>query len=190
MKNAFLLCCVLAGAILAVHPVCAQSGGGGGQTSGDADSGDGNYPGIPGFWEVETAQGRFVAQIDEITSVSQHQYLIDGGVRVYECTVDTRGSVVARFYYIEPVTDSSSITTGSATVERLRSIANKVGEKTGAGNVDTIVTKNYPTTTHAKTSEYRVKNKATIGQIYDHVHRVWAREKGRGKENKLRITDS
>ena len=55
------------------------------------------------------------------------------------------------------------------------------------GNVDSIVTKHYPDTTHAKTSEYRMSTKATISQIYDHVHRVWAEERGRGKQNKLII---
>ena len=146
-------------------------------------------PGLQGFWEVETSQGRFVARIDQITSVSQHEYLIDGMVKVYECTVDTDGSVVARFYFLEPVTDNSSVTTGSATIDRLKSVANKVTTKVGIGDVDTVVTKHYPDTTHAKTVEYRMKNKETISQIYDHCHKVWAQERGRGKGNKLKITD-
>jgi hypothetical protein len=32
-----------------------------------------------------------------------------------------------------------------------------------------------------------MKNKATIGQIYDHVRKVWAEEKGRGGQNQLII---
>lgn len=148
---------------------------------------DGVQPGINGFWEVVTAGGRFVARLDQITSVSEQEYLIDGAVRVFECTVDTDGGQTARFYYIEPVTEGSSITTGSATVERLKSLANQVTTKAGAGDLDTIVTKHYPDTTHAKTSEYRVKNKATISQIYDHVRKVWAEERGKGGENQLVI---
>ncbi|MEM9283922.1 MAG: hypothetical protein AAGA96_19040 [Verrucomicrobiota bacterium] len=150
---------------------------------------DGAQQGIAGFWEVITADGRFVARLDQIASVSEHQYLIDGGVRVYECTVDTDGGQTARFYYLEPVTDSSSVSTGSATISRLRDIANQATNKAGMGDVDTIVTKNYPTTTHAKTSEYRVKNKATIGQIYEHARRVWAEERGRGNRNRLVIVN-
>ena len=148
---------------------------------------DGNYAGIAGFWEVVTSDGRFVARLDQIASVSQHQYLIDGGIRVYEVTVDTDGVQTARFYYIESVNESSSVTTGSATFNRIKDLANQASEKAGMGNLDSIVTKHYPDTTHAKTSEYRMSNKATIDQIYNHVHRVWAVEKGRGKQNRLVI---
>ena len=162
------------------------TGTGTGGNTGNSST-DGNQAGINGFWEVVTSGGRFVARLDRITSVSEQQYLIDGAVRVFECTVDTDGGQTARFYYLEPITDSSSITTGSATVERLKNLANQVSNKAGAGDIDAIVTKHYPDTTHAKTSEYRVKNRATISQIYDHVRRVWAEERGQGKENMLVI---
>lgn len=148
---------------------------------------DGTQPGINGFWEVILAGGRFVARLDQISSVSEQEYLIDGAVRVFECTVDTDGGQTARFYYLEPVTDSASVTTGSATIDRLKGLANQVTNKVGMGDVDTIVTKHYPDTTHAKTSEYRVKNRATISQIYDHVRKVWAEERGKGGENQLII---
>lgn len=148
---------------------------------------DGLQPGIAGFWEVITSSGRFVARLDQIASVSQHEYVLDGAVKVYECTVDTDGGQTARFYFIEPVTDNSSVTSGSATISRLRDVANRVSEKVGTGDIDELVTKHYPDTTHAKTSEYRMKNKQTIGQIYDHVRRVWAEERGRGGQNQLII---
>ncbi|MEM6279589.1 MAG: hypothetical protein AAF733_08930 [Verrucomicrobiota bacterium] len=149
--------------------------------------GDGLEQGIKGFWEVVTSNGRFMARLDQIASVSQHEYFIDGAVRVYEVTVETDGGQTGRFYYLESPNEGSSITTGSATIERLKSVANRVSEKAGTGDIETIVTKHYPDTTHAKTSEYRVQNKQTIGQIYDHLRRVWAQEKGRGDENRLVI---
>lgn len=148
---------------------------------------DGTQSGIKGFWEVITSDGRFVARLDQISSVSEHQYVIDNAVRVYECTVDTDGGQTARFYFIEPVTASSSLSSGSATMNRIKGIANKASDRLGTGDVDALVTKHYPDTTHAKTSEYRMKNKQTITQIYNHVHRVWARERGRGEENTLVI---
>ena len=148
---------------------------------------DGEQPGINGFWEVVTSGGRFVSRLDQISSVSQHEYLIDGAVRVFECTVDTDGGQTARFYYIEPITESSTVTSGSATLNRIKDLANQATTKVGVGDVDTVVTKHYPDTTHAKTSEYRMKNKATIGPIYDHVRRVWAEERGKGGQNQLII---
>lgn len=154
---------------------------------GAQDVPDGVQPGIQGFWEVVTASGRFAARLDQISSISQHEYLIDGAVRVFECTVDTDGGQTARFYFLEPITDSATITTGSATINRLKDLANQATTKAGVGDIDAIVTKHYPDTTHAKTSEYRVQNKATINQIYNHVRRVWAEERGRGGENQLII---
>jgi len=145
--------------------------------------------GIKGFWECVTSGGKFVARLDQITSLSEHTYLIDGGVRVYECTVGTDGGLIARFYYLEPVTNNSPLTTGKATLDRLKGLANQGTTRTGQGDVDTIVTKHYPDTTHAKTVEYRLKYKDTISRIYNHAHRVWAEERGRGQKNKLTVVD-
>lgn len=152
-----------------------------------AQDDDGFQAGIKGFWECVTAEGRFVVRLDQIASVSEHEYVIDNVVRVYECTVDTNGNQTGRFYYIEPVTESSSVTSGSPTISRLKNLANQASDKVGTGDLDVLVTKHYPDTTHAKTSEYRVKNRQTISQIYNHVRRVWAEERGRGDENRLVI---
>lgn len=148
---------------------------------------DGLQPGINGFWEVITSSGRFMVRLDQIASVSQHEYVIDNAVRVFELTVDTDGGQTARFYFIEPITAGSKLQTGTSTINRITGLADKVSEKLGTGDLDALVTKHYPDTTHAKTSEYRMKNKETIGQIYDHLHRVWAEEKGRGGQNLLII---
>lgn len=161
-----------------------------GTTGTNPQSGGGGVSaGIAGFWEIECPGGRFVIQLNQISSVSQHEYVIDGAFRVNECTVDTSGSVTARFYFIEPTGASSSAVSGSATYERLKSVANRASNKAGMGDAEHIVSKNYPTTTHAKTSEYRFKSKDTIGKIYNHVHKVWALEKGRGKANKITIRE-
>ncbi len=177
MKNPFFVAAVLSVSFLS-HSVQSQD-------TPVAD--DGPQQGIAGFWEVVTANGRFIARLDKIASASQHEYFIDGAVRVYEVTVETDGGQTGRFYYLESAAEGSSIASGSATIERLRDVANKVSDKAGTGNIDTIVTKHYPETTHAKTSEYRVQSKATVDQIYDHIRRVWAEEKGRGEENRLVI---
>lgn len=161
------------------NPNQAQPNNGGGGGGGEED-------GIKGYWEIELPTGRFIARLDQITSVSEHVYLIDGGVRVYECTVDTDGSVTARFYFLEPVTDGSPLSLGKNTIDRLREVA---GEAAGRAGVDTErdVTKHYPDTTHAKTSEYRLTVKENVSRIYNHVHKVWAEEKGRGQKNKMTI---
>ncbi len=134
-------------------------------------------------------KNRFTAKLDQITSVSQHDYVIDGAVKVYECTIDTRGNMTARFYFIEPVTDGSSSGVPSSISGQISKFTNARSKEATGMQADVIVTKNYPTTTHAKTAEYRVKNKTSITMIYDHAHRVWAQERGRGAANKLTISE-
>ncbi|MDF1657694.1 MAG: hypothetical protein P1U58_08775 [Verrucomicrobiales bacterium] len=176
MKSPFFAVLILTG-IFTIAPAFSQTA---------ADE-DGLQQGNIGFWEVVTSNGRFIARLDKIASASQHEYFIDGAVKVYEVTVETDGGQTGRFYYIESAAESSSLSTGSATLNRLKDVANKVSDKAGTGDIETIVTKHYPDTTHAKTSEYRVKTKAAIDQIYEHIRRVWAEEKGRGDGNRLVI---
>ncbi len=148
---------------------------------------DGEAEGIAGFWEVETSSGRFVARLDRISSVSEHTYVIDGSVQVTECTVDTVGSVTARFYYIEPYNPETGIAAVSNATNRVREVAGRLQGRSELDAGATLVTKHYPDTTHARTSEYRLRSKASIRQIYDHVMKVWAMEKGRGDANRLVI---
>ncbi len=195
MRSVSVFACVVClGLGLLDRPdVFAQSQGSGSENESSESEG------TAGFWEIEVAsmttdtegitKNRFTARLDHISSVSQHDYVIDGTVKVYECTVDTTGGMTARFYYIEPVTAGSSVSAGSAAYNQLRNVANKVTKKTSGMDMDVIVTKNYPTTTHAKTAEYRLKYKDTISKIYEHAHRVWAEERGRGKGNKLTIRE-
>ena len=164
------------------NPTAPAQGQNQNQNTGGASEEDG----IKGYWEVSLPTGRFIARLDQITSVSEHTYLIDGGVRVHECTVDTDGSVTARFYFLEPVTDGSPMSLGKNTIDRLREAAGQAGARAGI-DTERDVTKHYPDTTHAKTSEYRLTVKENISRIYNHVHKVWAQERGRGQKNKLTI---
>ncbi len=157
----------------------AQDNGGGG---------NGEEAGLRGFWEIELAGGKFLARLNTITSISQHQYIVDGAARVFEVTVDTSGSQTARFYYIEAVGEGSPLSIGKNAIDRIKSVAEGVTSRAGADEVWTQVVKNYPTTTHARTAEFRVDSKEVLDIIYKHVHRFWAEEKGNGKSNKLRIT--
>lgn len=145
--------------------------------------------GTPGFWEIDTPGGKFFSRIDHISSVSQHEYVIDGTVKVYECTISVTGGLIGRFYYIEPVGAGNSTISSSNTFNRAKDIANRVTNKGGMGDAEHIVTKHYPDTTHAKTSEYRFKYKDTIGRIYQHAHNAIVRDRGRGKENKITIRE-
>jgi len=182
-----LACLVPAGTLLAQATGGNKTGTGTG-TGGAGNAGaTGEEDGIKGFWEVELQGGRFMARLDTISSVSQHQYIVDGAARVYEVTIDTNGSQTARFYYIEPVGENSPLSIGKNAIDRLKSVAEGATSRTGMDEVWTQVIKNYPATTHARTAEYRIQSKGILDTIYGHVRKVWAQERGRGKSNKLRI---
>ena len=55
-------------------------------------------------WECSLPGGEYSVNLGAITSVSKHSYVLDGTLLVTEATVDTTGTALARFYYIEPIT--------------------------------------------------------------------------------------
>jgi len=183
-RLAAIILVLMTGALVFSSQMMAQAPRGGNASGG---SGNGEEAGIKGFWEIELQGGSFLARLDTISSVSQHQYVVDGAAKVFEVTVDTTGSQTARFYYIEVVGEGSPLAIGKNALDRMKSVAEGVTDRSGTGEVWTQVIKHYPTTTHARTAEFRVEAVEILDKIYQHIHRVWAREKGRGKSNKLRI---
>ena len=46
--------------------------------------------------------GLYEVAVHAIVAVTSHEYVVDGIARVTEVNVDTNGSLLARFYYLEP----------------------------------------------------------------------------------------
>jgi len=114
--------------------------------------------------------------IDRIASISQQTYLLDGGVVVHEVNVDTNGQALARFYYLEPPKTASS--TATQIVERGRELVDEAGKRIGT-DVQDMVMKKYPETTHAKCIEYRLKNEKELDALYKSLRETWESGKGR-----------
>ena len=55
-----------------------------------------------GVWRAELPGGTFVVALSQITSVSSHEYVVDNTARVTEVTVGMGGSLIGRFYFLEP----------------------------------------------------------------------------------------
>ena len=109
--------------------------------------------------------GTYEVAVRSIVAVTSHEYLVDGIARVTEVNIDTTGSLLARFYFLEPVAPNSPIGIGQATMDKAQELLKQAAEKTGQ-DVWKKVVKNYPTTTHARTVEYRVVEKADLNKIY------------------------
>ena len=130
------------------------------------------------FWKATLPGGEYMVALNSISSIAKHTYIVDGAARVFEVTVADKSSAIARFYFIEPVTDSSPINAGQVVLDRLKSVTKEASERLGAGDVWDQVIKNYPSSTHAKTVEFRLSVKSNIDSIYSSIARAWERERG------------
>ena len=135
------------------------------------------------FWKATLPGGEYMVALNSISSIAKHTYIVDGAARVFEVSVADRSSAIARFYFIEPVTDSSPINAGQVVLDRLKSVTKEASERLGAGDVWDQVIKNYPSSTHAKTVEFRLSVKSNIDSIYSSIARAW--ERGRGENFKV-----
>jgi hypothetical protein len=110
--------------------------------------------------------GTYVVALRSIVSISTHEYLVDAAARVTEMNIDTMGNSLVRFYYIEPAIPQTPIGTAQAVLQHAQEAAQQLATRTGTEEIWKKVTKNYPTTTHAHTIEYRVDSKEQLQKIF------------------------
>lgn len=126
-----------------------------------------------GFWQAMLAGGEFVVSTDKITSVSRHSYLLDGTLVVDEVTIDTTGQALARFYFITPVgANTTAGGTVDAALEKAKGVVDSAGQR-AATDLENMVIKKYPDTTHAKTIEYRIATKQELTNLFNSAREAW-----------------
>jgi hypothetical protein len=131
-----------------------------------------------GIWHASLAGGEYAVSTDKITSVSRHSYLLDGALVVDEVTVDTVGQALARFYFITPVgAQGTAGGTASAAIERGKGIFDSVGQRAGA-DLENMVIKKYPVTTHAKSIEYRIATQQELTNLFESAKQAWQSGQG------------
>jgi hypothetical protein len=179
MKSRAFLCAAL---LLAVAPCQAQTSQDQNQNqnqqtdSETSSNSNKEEDGPKRFWQAVLPGGHYMVAIDRIASISQQTYVLDGGVVVHEVNVDTDGQALARFYYLEPPKTSSSTT--AQMVDRGRELVDQAGQRSGS-NMQDMVMKKYPETTHAKCIEYRLKNEKELDALYKSLRETWESGKGR-----------
>jgi hypothetical protein len=109
--------------------------------------------------------GIYETAVKNIVAVSTHEYLVDGAARVTEVNIDTTGSILLRIYFIEPAPPSVPSGLGAAAVEKAQQYVQQATDKTGVDAWKKVI-KNYPTTTHARTVEYRVGAKEDLDKVF------------------------
>lgn len=134
------------------------------------------------FWQAELDGGHYMIALDRITSVSRHEYLLNGNIVVDEVTVDSVGQAIARFYFIRPLSETMTGSHAGATAATIVGRAQEVAERATAlagTNAQEMVVKNYPDTTHARTIEYRIPSAQQLTALYQSLRTAWETGKGR-----------
>mgnify|MGYP001275415643 FL=1 len=129
-------------------------------------------------WECSLPGGEYSVNLGVITSVSKHSYVLDGTLLVTEATVDTTGTALARFYYIEPITKDTTFNALARIQKRAEELRNRGQSRTGT-KADEMAQKSYPTTTHARTIEFRIMNEVELNALYRSLYQAWTSGKGR-----------
>lgn len=137
-------------------------------------------------WECQMPTGTYILNTVHIVSISTHEYVLNAAARVTELTIGTTSHVTARFYYIEPLVSTGTGPTArvSELLDRVQERAGAVADRLGQEQIWKKVVKDYPTTTHAHTVEYRVDSKEHLDQIFQSVVTAWRS----GSNSVLRVT--
>jgi hypothetical protein len=135
------------------------------------------------FWQATLPGGHYMVALDRVSAVSRHKYVLDGAVIVDEVTIDALGQALARFYFIQPITDAATGSAAGAAASRLADQAGEVIDKaanTAGTDVHQMVIKKFPETTHARTIEYRLLSAEELTALHDSIRSAW--ESGRGRK--------
>jgi hypothetical protein len=117
--------------------------------------------------------------------VSRAQFVIDGGGKVDEVTVDTTGGVIARFYYLESLTENNPLNAVQIINNRAQKLSELAEKRTGEDARQVV--KHYPDTTHAKTVEFNLSQKQQLDAVFNHITRKWIDENGNGPAETLKL---
>ena len=126
------------------------------------------------MWRCDLPGGTYEVAIRSMLSVSTHEYIVDGVARVTEMNIDTPGNLAVRFYYIEPVVPTSPLSIGQSTLDKVQEMAEEGASRVSPGEAPwEKVVKNYPTSTHAHTVEYRLDSKDQLESLFNSAEQAF-----------------
>ena len=127
--------------------------------------------------------GKIAIDLKTITAIGLHSYTVDSTSRVWELTVDNGGNSLLRIYSVATISPSEP-PLDMVKIE-LESLAETVSKAVGV-DVWAKVQKNYPTSTHAKTVEYRVKTVKELLQLRKLLFKAWTS----GSPGRIELSES
>lgn len=165
MKKFLLPVILLTLVILSATPALAQRGGNNNNNNNNPSaSATPTGTRVP-LWICNSPGGTYEVALRSIVSVSTCEYIANGAAHVTEVNIDTQGNMAVRFYFIEPVTVNAPGGVGQSAIDKAQEITQELQDRSGQDVWDKVV-KDYPTTTHMHTVEYRVDTKDDLMKIF------------------------
>lgn len=130
------------------------------------------------FWKANLPGGTYEVKLVTIASVSQHEYVVDGVGMVSEVNIATLSSALARFYSVEPFTPDTPDGVGQGVVNLVKDRVKETAGELAGDDANTRVLKNYPTSTHAHTIEYRLATKGALNRLFSSIEKAWTTDRG------------
>ena len=135
-----------------------------------------------GLWQGTFKGGNYLVRCNMIIALSKHEYISDGVARVVEVNLTLSSSQIVRFYFLEPYKpESGSSTLGAATqaLDKAKGLYEQAAGRVSPDLTTPKVVKNYPTSTHAHTVEFVLKDEARINALYGSLERSFRTGQGR-----------
>jgi hypothetical protein len=141
-----------------------------------AQDGDGGR-GAGSYWKAALTDGDYLVPHSAIASFALSRYVVDGALRVHEVSIDTIGSVQARFYFLEELLPQSPIGVGQSAIDNLRDKVREVQDRVGVAGVGKEVTKTHPLTTHAHTVEFILPDQESVQRLFRSLEDSWIKRR-------------
>lgn len=135
-----------------------------------------------GLWDGRLKGGNYIVRCNSIIALSKHEYISDGVARVVEVNLTLSSSMVVRFYFLEPYKpESGSSTVGAATqaLDRAKGLYEQAAGRVSPDLAAPKVVKNYPTSTHAHTIEFVLKEEEKLNSLFGSLERSLRTGQGR-----------
>ncbi len=131
------------------------------------------------IFTVEHPDGAYAVDVRQITALSMHRYVVDGVIEVDEMNIDTHGTSLVRFYVARRVQPAAPGGIGQGILDQAQEKIDQARERIEpARQLDRVVVKSYPATTHARTVEFRIADKDTLVNLHAAANAAWRRQAG------------
>ena len=139
-------------------------------------------PRPPILWQLSSASDNpravYAVDVRELTSVTLHSYLIEGGFRVWEVNASDQSPLAFRAYAMESPTPTDEKATSGRT--DAPGTGARVSETAVDQKPEDKVIKIYPVATHAKTVEVRLAEKNALLSLHESLWKSFVRHEAGG----------